>query len=1618
MFRAARFFPRSRSLMRLHRVLATSLCALVLALPVSGMAAPDPVAVSRPAEAIPPNIVTTANRPMVMLASSKDHTLFGPIYTDFEDIDGDGKIDFTFNPRFKYYGYFDATKCYEYSAADKRFNPKKAATINDGRYTCLVADSLWSGNFLNWATMTRVDVIRKMLYGGYRSTDTDKITVLSRANLSKDSHSFVKYYNGDDINDYTPFSKTSLTKTTGSNAKVYAGLSICNRSTEMGPGGDPVIRLAKGNYRLWATVEGTVCEWGTGAMGKKLARYFKDADKGNGLIAHEEFPPSLTADGAGYGSGTTAVGSEIYVRVQACNASLLGEERCQAFPPDSVTNYKPFGLFQEFGFSPTGGAARSEFGVLTGSYDKNLTAGALRKNVGDFADEINKNTGVFCHAASSGCDATLADGRKTGNGAIKALDSLKLFGRNGSNYDGSDVQLPSELTDGVLPAWGNPIGEMMVQALQYYAGKPSSNPGTTTNDTSVGLPTVSWEDPLSNSNATRKSLYGNAICRPMYALALSSSALSFDGQAGAMFDTLPKGALGSLAKYTDKVGEVEKLNGTFRSIGSATGDFGETCSGKTIGVLSDVSGICPDAPSVGGRYHVAGAALYGNTQKIRAIESPPPDLKYVQDALKVKTLAASLTGGAARIEVPIPGTTPKKYVYITPESLWASKSNTKRMAGAMLTFNSISASETSGSFVVTWNDSQFGGDYDMDIAGFLRYDVVAAGDGYNIQIKTDILNVGAGWTGTHGFSVIGVKNLNGSEANGRYLTHRHLTSDSILEGAEGHLCRQKAYTDAQKPNVCNTSKEWNQIRDEDVPVTLTFKMVGAQDVLLQDPLWYAAKYGDFTSSRKLPDGTYEDVALPTETASWDKVKADGSPGSDGIPDGYFLARRPDLLEEQLRKALDTLARNSNAAPAVSSSQLVSDSFKYVAKFDSTTVDGNIEAYKVDSMGYFSNVPDWRVGQLLRFRTSGVNGTGGDQGALRQIITNGGIASGSAVAFLWDSLPSSYKTQMTTASLNKLSETNAELVLKYLRGDASKEGPNGLRPRGDNLLGPVINATPWIQDRPRAYYPESEFPGYRAFATAHRERTKLLWVGANDGMLHAFNAETGVEVFAYVPGALANRLAEIPLQRGTPGRTRLDGQNFVQDAESLPQGTVWPYVDGSPYTGDVLHSTDGWRTYVFGTLGRGGKSVYALDVTTVAQLEGAAAAPRSVFKWQFSRDDDEDLGYIVSDVTLNASSKQPAPIVKLNNGKFALLLGNGHKSANGKTALYLLYVDGPVGGTWTGNYVKIVADAPAGKDGGLSTPTWVDLDGNGTADVVYAGDLRGNLWKFNLGSQNAADWDVAYKDGTTNKPLYTAIDSDNVTRLPITAAPEFAFSPYDGLIITFATGNAFGSTDFPKTNRTQRVFGIWDRPNFSDPKGRALPTGLSTLVARSYSRQSSGAVVVTGSPADVDWNTKDGWYFDLPGSSEMVLSDPEIRAGVLTFTSVRPKTTLDNCSNTPDAALYTIDPVSGKAERNSQGTTQIGTERYVNSAMDIPDQKVKVVSDRTKRNFSKECRPGEPGCTCKEVDGQQVCGKDKPTCSPGQSALRVAGQGTDVSLCYSPNARVQWREVPGLRIDQK
>ena len=1588
-----------------------SVCNLLVFL--AAIASAD-VAWSQAPPIIPPNIVSSNAKPMMMLTASKDHTLFGAIYTDFEDIDGDGVIDFTFKPTFKYYGYFDSNKCYSYSTANNRFEPEEATTGSN--YACPNVDTKrwWSGNFLNWSTMTRLDVLRKMLYGGKRLSDTTTNTVLERTNLSQDGHSFVKYYNGTDVRSYTPFKVSELTKTSGVNSANttsgttgYSGLTICNQSDANTSGGNPIIKLAKGNYRLWSTIGGTVCRWGSGSastdtswdsgnrFNPKLSRYYGNAQGyyGGNSYLHELQFPSVAADGAqSPGISTTSsayTNAELRVNVSSCVTGKIGNERCALY--GTSTFAKPTGLLQEFGIPGTSGglSAKAEFGLITGGYDRNLDAGVLRKNMGDLTDEINLSTGQFCHSTSVSCPtgtAPLDDGRTTGPGAIATLDRILLFGAGG--YGGASNLLPSTITNGTTPAWGNPMGEMIVQALRYYAQTPSTNPTTVANDNTLSLPVVgdgswpAWRDPLSNSNTQRQARYGNAVCRPLSILAISSSALSFDGnQAPTDFLTLPNRDLLTLPNFTNIVGTADNLTGV-KSIGSVTGGFGDGCSAKTMGALADVSGVCPDAPALGGTYLSAGAALYGNTKRVRNFGSGtnelnvsvPPDLPST--ALKVKTYAASLAGGAARIEARIPGT--NRFVYITPEGLW-DRGGTVPITAGMLTFNGISSSSTHGAFVVSWNDQFFGGDFDMDLVGYIRYDIVPNGSNYFIDVTTDVLAANAGAAGSHGFSIIGVNPVPNADANltrvdKRYLTHAHFTGtgeNTVMGSTVDYMCRQATYR-GTTPNPCDTSSGGNTVRDVDMRKTMRFEMLGVQNVMLQDPLWYAAKYGSFDMAKAplFTVATNTTTTLPTD--AWDSKRADGASCggttgvscSDGIPDGYFLARRPELLEQQLRDQIEQIVAASNAAPAVSSSQLLDGSFKYVAQFDSTLKKGSVLAYQIGTNGQFNAAPTWDAGELLKQLPP----------ATRQVITSNDQKVG--LSFVWSSLNSTYTTALkgtTSASL----DTRAIALIDYMRGFTSDENPNGQKFQArsvSNLLGTIVNSTPWIQNSPGGFYNDSMFsadtPSFRGYVVANVNREKLLWVGANDGMLHAFKAGTGAPVMSYVPWPLVSSLSNLAAQT---------------------DGITLAGVDGSPYTGEVLRTVPStgsstWSTYLFSSLGRGGRGMFALDVTDITQLVQSNAA--NIFKWEFNAIDDPDLGYVVSDPSISRFSGQASNVVRLNNGKSAILVPNGINSTGGKAKLLILTVDGPsntkVWSTGT-HYYKLETNS-TDSGNGMMGANWVDIDGNGTVDWVYGTDLKGNVWKFDLTSANPALWGSAFKTGTVNNPFYTATGAGSAT-LSITTSPAFGFPERGGVMVAFGTGKAIaGSGDFPNTAVVNRMFGIYDRTGTTTTF--ATPVGTSNLVQHTLTVLSSGSV--TGSvTAAVDLRVKDGWFFNFPSSSEMLLSSPDARSQFMGFTTVRGANTLVNqCFYTPPGRLYAIDPNTG-----TPGAANLGS--YIDSttglrvyyfAVDIADQKVTFTRDQTSAITNKS--------------------------APVDAA--IGGGDTRKSITgVNSGFRIQWREIPGL-----
>lgn len=477
---------------------------------------------------------------------------------------------------------------------------------------------------------------------------------------------------------------------------------------------------------------------------------------------------------------------------------------------------------------------------------------------------------------------------------------------------------------------------------------------------------------------------------------------------------------------------------------------------------------------------------------------------------------------------------------------------------------------------------------------------------------------------------------------------------------------------------------------------------------------------------------------------------------------------------------------------------------------------------------------------------------------RKIITYNGSEQ---VGFRWANLSNDQKLALDDKSRQR--EIDGEVgvtstILNYVRGDRRNEHPLGEAFRARySLLGDIIHSQPVYVAGPNAAITSD---GYAAWAIANAARAPRVYVGANDGMLHVFdathNTETsGKEVYAYIPSII---IGELDRLAGRPYEHHyfVDGQLSVADV----------YIDK---TGG---SSKSWRSVLVGGLGAGGKGWYALDVTNPdlgdEDANTVAAADDKVL-WEVDANNNtygDDIGY----------SYGKATISKLNDGKYYAIFGNGYNSVTAKAKLILVRLsDGAVKRIATGSLGN------GNPQNGLSSPAAVDLDRNGTVDVAFAGDLNGNMWKFDLRDTNPLRWGVDYS-GT---PIHTGVATQ-----PVILAPDVTLHPITGLIVMFGTGQLFTDDDLETTD-TQALYGIWDTGSTPvSANGQSLLA--QTLRSESLDYKSGDIEEVvrtfTPEPGAIDWSTRHGWKVELPAGFR-VLQPPQLRASRLKATITNPAT---------------------------------------------------------------------------------------------------------------------------------
>lgn len=699
-------------------------------------------------------------------------------------------------------------------------------------------------------------------------------------------------------------------------------------------------------------------------------------------------------------------------------------------------------------------------------------------------------------------------------------------------------------------------------------------------------------------------------------------------------------------------------------------------------------------------------------------------------------------------------------------------------------------------------------------------------------------------------------------------------------------------TSDEKQGNRTLSPYWNPRNDPATWQHLTGFYVGiGLSSALVNPAW-----GGDTFS-----GGYSGLAAGTTL--WPVAGADNSVNQNNVYDlwhaainsrgEFFSAENASDLISSLGKVITRI----NQSTSVGASQTLSPTqvgdttslYTYEPSFSSTDWSGDVIKYQRTAT---TKTRIWSAAQQLDSRFV----AGNTAFAARKIYMAKG---GTLTDFAWANLNVDQQISLNRTS-GGATDTYGSRRVDYLRGDRSLEAPNAtpsFRPR-NHVLGDIVNSSPAVVDMPSSPIALMNAMvgdnSYATFRTANLARERRIYVGANDGMLHAFN-DQGQEVYAFVPSAVIGNL------------TRLTERSYTG-------GGHQSYVDNTPVIGEA-YLGGAWRTVLIGTLRGGGQSIFALDITNpnvpVLLWEKSAADP-----------DYKDLGFTYG---------QPV-ITRLHTGSWGVVVSNGYNSAQDNAVLYVMNLA-------DGSLVKALpASDNLATPNGLGSPFVADVDGDLIADYAYAGDLRGNLWRFDLigTSLTASATKDNFRVAFGGRPLYTARASSltpGTTNLvqPITASPLAVTHPSGtGHLVLFGTGKYLEVNDaIANTSKAMTLYGIWDRQTDGSPAGSTplLTTAnlqqqtLGTDQRISYtssagSSASSTANTVSTTAVNYDpvtaANGKQGWYLNLPLNGELVINKPQLFSGALLMSSLIPST--DACTAGVTTYLYALDPYTGGSNR--------------------------------------------------------------------------------------------------------
>ena len=677
-----------------------------------------------------------------------------------------------------------------------------------------------------------------------------------------------------------------------------------------------------------------------------------------------------------------------------------------------------------------------------------------------------------------------------------------------------------------------------------------------------------------------------------------------------------------------------------------------------------------------------------------------------------------------------------------------------------------------------------------------------------------------------------------------------------------------------------------------------------------------------------------------------------------------------------------------------SAQVQTGTFAYFAFYNPNNWVGSVtaNALSTDSSGavVVADTPTWDASCVLTGVPTGQTCSTGVAGptaamtpASRTILTYN-PDNGGGVSFEWGSLSSTQQSALDTGDA-----TTQQYRLNYLRGDRTNEINTAgtctyastspcFRAR-TSIIADIVDSSPtWVgppqlnytaswQDKlyPAASMPENSGQSYLQFTTAEETRPNVVYIGSNDGMLHGFRTGSndssgnfttattpndGQEVIAYVPGSLLLS----PSTGGACASLASTG-SIVQNIHGVTPaytsgGTTTPacvtpaldysntqyghnfFVDATPGTGDLYYG-GAWHTWLVSGLGAGGSAIFALDITnpTAANFIEGNASSLVIGEWTSA------TVSCVGNTTCgsNMGSTYGTPVIRrLHDGRWAVIYGNGYGSASGDAGIFVMTID-----TSGNKLFYYLSTGTAGTNNGIGYVAAADLDGDHITDYVYAGDLLGNVWRFDLTNGTETSWAVS------PGPLFKTPAGQPITT-QVTVSSGATTAGGATLMVTFGTGQRTQFTNAAQVSLqagTQALYGVWDW-NMSSWNSKstvqfaALTTTASNLSGPGFTLSASNlqqqtftlnsdhitrdinsptAICWAGSPGCTGSSAQFGWYLNLIGTEEQIIYNPLQVNGVFIINSIVPaNNVVTACTTNNDTGFtYAISVLTGTTPPN-------------------------------------------------------------------------------------------------------